>query len=307
MFARCALLLFSRQILVQGSTETNGALLIVANHPNGFLDGIVVATRFRRPVCFLGRGDLFRHRFVWSLLKPFHILPLYSAGRHPRLRSLNEDGLSYCRKMWNREGIVLVFAEGETKPEWGLRELKKTAFRLADPVWQSLGGANLKMLAAGIHYEPFRGIGKNVLIRLGRAYRPELTENNSGQRLTSFQNQVRDNITDCLVSEPSELSPFFRNAAGELRRPLLFLPAVLGWSIHAPLYLPVKFAVNAAVKQAAFRESYLFMALFMIYPLYWIGINVSAWHYFHRPVISFLLLLMPLWARCYILRLKRPG
>ncbi len=303
-----ALTLFSRQIVVDGTVPDEGPLLLLANHPNGFLDGIVIASKLSRPVHFLGRGDLFQNRVLWRMLKPFHVLPLYPAGKDPRLRLMNESGMDKCREVWEQNGVVLIFAEGESTPGWGLNKIKKTAFRLLSTGTAEGAGSKVKWQPAGIHYHPFRGVNKNILLRFGDVNRPmvqlKTTELPAG-RMAAFQQDLRDKLSASLCKDSSEMAAWFRQPVLVLNRIFLLVPAAIGYLLHAPLYLIAKGSVNRSVKRTEFRESALFLALFFSYPVYWILINVSLWIGFHCILLSLIFLLMPLWARVYILHKKR--
>ena len=54
-----------------------GPLLIAANHPNSFLDAIILSTIFKRPVYSLARGDAFVKPFYKKLLLSLNMFPVY--------------------------------------------------------------------------------------------------------------------------------------------------------------------------------------------------------------------------------------
>ena len=54
-----------------------GPLLIGANHPNSFLDAILVATLFKNPVYSLTRGDAFKGKKITKILTSLNMLPVY--------------------------------------------------------------------------------------------------------------------------------------------------------------------------------------------------------------------------------------
>ena len=60
-----------------------GPLLIAANHPNSFLDAIIVSTLFKRPVYSLARGDAFAGKFFTTILTSLNMLPVYRISEGP--------------------------------------------------------------------------------------------------------------------------------------------------------------------------------------------------------------------------------
>ena len=44
--------------------QKHGPLLIASNHPNSFLDAIILATLFKNPVYALARGDAFAGKLI---------------------------------------------------------------------------------------------------------------------------------------------------------------------------------------------------------------------------------------------------
>src|SRR5690606_7794166 len=81
---------------------------------------------------------------------------------------------------------------------------------------------------------------------------------------------------------------------------LLFIPALLGWLGHLPLYVPVQ---RITYKQTADNDHYdsaMAAVLLLIYPVYLITI-VTLVYFFTGSYYSFLLLLlMPFTAWCYV-------
>ena len=54
-----------------------GPLLIAANHPNSFLDAIILGSLFKTHVYSLARGDAFVGKFFTRILRSFKMLPVY--------------------------------------------------------------------------------------------------------------------------------------------------------------------------------------------------------------------------------------
>ncbi len=68
--ARLAIYFYCRKIIVNKKEmlHEKGPLLIAANHPNSFLDAIIIASLFRSPVYSLARGDAFAGKMINKIL-----------------------------------------------------------------------------------------------------------------------------------------------------------------------------------------------------------------------------------------------
>ena len=77
--ARLFIHFFCRRIIINNKNllSEHGPLLIAANHPNSFLDAIIVATLFKNPVYSLTRGDAFAGKKITKILTSLNMLPVY--------------------------------------------------------------------------------------------------------------------------------------------------------------------------------------------------------------------------------------
>ncbi|MGN6605245.1 MAG: 1-acyl-sn-glycerol-3-phosphate acyltransferase, partial [Ginsengibacter sp.] len=77
--SRAALHFYCRKIVINNKEllAEKGPLLIAANHPNSFLDAIIVSTLFKQPVYSLARGDVFANGFFSKVLRSVNMLPVY--------------------------------------------------------------------------------------------------------------------------------------------------------------------------------------------------------------------------------------
>ena len=142
-----------------------GPLVIAANHPNSFLDAIILATIFRHPIYSLTRGDAFANNFFTRLLRSLKMLPVYRQSEGAENLEINYTTFDECIEIFKKSGIVLIFSEGRCINEWHLRPLKKGTARLAISAWQQ--NIPLKVIPLGINYSSFRIFGKNVILNFG--------------------------------------------------------------------------------------------------------------------------------------------
>ena len=57
--------------------KEKGPLLLACNHPNSFLDAVILDILFEQPVWSLARGDAFSGKTINKILTAVKILPVY--------------------------------------------------------------------------------------------------------------------------------------------------------------------------------------------------------------------------------------
>ena len=102
-----------------------GPLLLACNHPNSFLDSVILNTLFEQPVWSLARGDVFKKPFYAKLLTALKILPVYRTSEGVENLSENYKTFDACIRIFKSNGIVTIYSEGKCINEWHLRPLKK--------------------------------------------------------------------------------------------------------------------------------------------------------------------------------------
>lgn len=309
--AKLALYFYCRDIKINNKElpESEGPLLIAANHPNSFLDAVIVATLFKHPIYSLARGDAFANSFYKKLLYSFNMLPVYRISEGAENLEHNYTTFSACIDIFKKNGIVLIFSEGRCINEWHLRPLKKGTARLAISAWQQ--GIPLKIIPLGINYSSFRIFGKNVILNFGEiindpdSHRDE-KDLPDGRTVIDFNLKLEKQLKQLIVkAEPSDTEKikevFFVPQSGA-KKIVLFVPAIIGWLLHAPLY----YFVILLIKNRAndHYDSIVVGLLFFLYPIYLLAITISVYCITKNLMASLLLLAMP-FAAWATLQLKK--
>ena len=306
--AKLALYFYCRKIIInkKGLLQSEGPLLIAANHPSSFLDAIILATLFKQPIYSLARGDVFVNKFYKKILLSLNMLPVYRLSEGAENLEHNYTTFSSCIDIFKKNGIVLIFSEGGCTNEWHLRPLKKGTARLAMSAWQQ--DIPLKVLPLGINYSSFRIFGKNIILNLGERLTTKDFDSNlsDGKTVNDFnlklEQQLKALVIEVDASEKEKIKKIFFVKQSSLKKILLVIPAIIGWLLHAPLY----YAVSLPIKKRAndHYDSIVVGLLFILYPIYLIAIIALIYFITGNLLSLYLLLLIPFTAwSC--LQLKR--
>jgi 1-acyl-sn-glycerol-3-phosphate acyltransferase len=162
--AKIAIKIYCRDIKINNKEffDTKEPLLLASNHPNSFLDAIILCTLFDKPVYSLARGDAFSSKSVAKILRSIKMLPVYRASEGVENLDGNYKTFEECIEIFKQNGIILIFSEGRCENEWHLRPLKKGTSRLAIAAWEQ--NTPVKVLPVGMNYSSFHFFGKNIQI-----------------------------------------------------------------------------------------------------------------------------------------------
>jgi 1-acyl-sn-glycerol-3-phosphate acyltransferase len=171
-FVRLALQIYCYRIRVNDEKKLlwKGPLILASNHPNAYLDAIVIASAMDQPVYFLAQGEVTDRFLSRSLMKTMHIIPVYRMGDQEGNQERNERCLAFCVDILLKGGILLVFAEGFCKNNWQLRPIKKLTARIfSSALNHSELKSSLQILPVGLNYNSYKGPGKTVFIQFGES------------------------------------------------------------------------------------------------------------------------------------------
>jgi 1-acyl-sn-glycerol-3-phosphate acyltransferase len=300
------MMIFCRKIVINNTSflEKKGPLLLACNHPNSFLDAVVLDMLFEQPVWALARGDVFKNRWIARILLALKMFPVYRVSEGAENLNGNYDTFEKCRAIFQRNGIVLIFSEGRCINEWQLRPLKKGTARLALSAWDE--NIPLEVLPVGINYSSFRLFGKNIFINFGSL----ITEQNipadtsEGLRIQAFNQKLQSSLAPLVYELPKDdihaRHEQLSVKTGLAKRMLLALPAALGWLIHLPLYLPLQRFVFRKTAHNDHYDSVMAALLLFLYPCYLLLITFL-FYMITGSILSFwLLLIVPFTAWSFV-------
>jgi 1-acyl-sn-glycerol-3-phosphate acyltransferase len=304
--AQLALRIYCRDIKINHKEllESHGPLIIAANHPNSFLDAIIIATLFKEPVYSLARGDAFTNNFVSKILGLLNMLPVYRISEGQENLENNYQTFDSCVDIFRRKGIVLIFSEGLCENEWHLRPLKKGTARIAISSWDN--GIPLKILPLGINYNSFQKFGKNVQMNFGNIISAEnfLQTDTFGNKVNSFnavlQNELEKLVTEIKPYDDKKIREAFHVPNSTIKKILLAIPAMAGYITHILFYFPIKFIVKNIFSRDVHYDSIMVSLFFLLYPFYLLAACLLTHHIFGCCWWLLTFLCMPFSAWSYV-------
>ena len=290
---RLALKIFCRNLTVNNreALQKRGSLLLVANHPNSFLDAIIIGSQCRHKVHFLARGDAFNKAWHSKLLRLLNMIPVYRLSEGKENLFLNETAFSRSKEILSENGIVLIFIEGICVHKHELQPFKKGAARIAMDCRDIPG---FTIMPLGIAYDSFERFGKQININVGEAVEAKsiLPYEDPAQNFRYFNTVLYEEISKRVVFPAKKES----KSSG----PLLF-SGRLGEILHTPLYRLLRNAIRKKTEGTVFFDSVLFGSLLIMYPLYLLllglllcSLGIPLW------VTVIILFLHPLTAWCAV-------
>ena len=259
--------------------KTKGPLLIIANHPNSFLDALIIGSYYKRRVYFLARGDAFKkpiHRF---LLESLNMIPVYRLREGKEFLHLNDYAFSRSIQLLSNGNAVLIFIEGICVNSNELQPFKKGTARILEGIQKQ--NINPIIHIAGIAFNQFRGIGKIVnLVVSEMTTVPEIQ--NSRDRVL-FNKIVFDQLKDNILI-PTIPTKFNKNH--------------LLYKLHKPFYKLITNFVAKKTNNTVFYDSVLFSVLLFAYPLFlFILFLVLKLFQFPTTIILIILVAVPIIAK----------
>lgn len=274
VIVRLAAKIFCRKIIINNRKllKENGPMILACNHPNSFLDAVLMDILFEQPVWSLTRGDAFLNKRVNNILFKLKMLPVYRPSEGVENLSENYKTFDSCIELFKRNAIVLIFSEGLCVNEWHLRPLKKGTARLAYKCQEE--NIPLKILPVGINYSSFYRFGKNLFVNFGnvlsiKEFEKDLSDGVFYQVFnTRLQNELRPLVFEIEKKDKAKQKELLEIKLPSITKFLLAIPAIIGLLVHAPLYIPIKYWVHKKYNNTGHLTAMQIVLSLFLYPLY---------------------------------------
>jgi 1-acyl-sn-glycerol-3-phosphate acyltransferase len=306
VIVRLAAKIFCRKIIINKPEllKEKGPMILACSHPNSFLDAVLMDILFEKPIWSLTRGDAFLNKRITNLFNKFKMLPVYRPSEGVENLSENYKTFDACIELFKKGEIVLIFSEGLCVNEWHLRPLKKGTARLAYKCQQE--NIPLKILPVGINYSSFKRFGKNLFVNFGNIF----TANDFDKDLSDgawnqvFNNKLQQELSP-LVYEIEKKDKKKQKELLELKlslltKILLAIPAAIGWLVHAPLYLPIKYWVHKKYNNTGHLDAMQIVLPLLIYPFYLLLVTFLLFFTLNSYWVFLFMIILPFTAWSYV-------
>lgn len=171
--ANIAIRVYYGKIEVSGleNVPKDGPLLIASNHPNGFLEPIIMACLFPRDLHFMVRGDVFNKPGLRIIMENTNQIPIFRFKDGFKELRKNEANLKEAYKALDKDAAIILFIEGGTKSVKTLRPFQKGMARMAcDYLETNSADRVLNVLPVAINFISPIQLRSRVCLNVGEAF-----------------------------------------------------------------------------------------------------------------------------------------
>jgi glycerol-3-phosphate O-acyltransferase / dihydroxyacetone phosphate acyltransferase len=148
-----------------------GPILLCVNHPNNFIDSLLVGGAVRRKVHYLATASLFRNRLMGRFLLACGAIPVYRRQDDPDRMDRNLDAFAACFATFAGGRLVAIYPEGTTHAEVRVQRIKTGAARIALG-YEAEHPGELRMIPVGLSFEARKSFRSRVLVAFGEPIYP---------------------------------------------------------------------------------------------------------------------------------------
>ena len=144
-------------------------LLLVGNHQNSSVDGIIVGSYLTQPIHFTMRADMFRKPLARFCLRELNVTPIYRMEEGFENVHKNVEAFSAIYEVLRKNGNFIMFSEGICVQEKRLQRLRKGTARLAFGAEEKFG-LDVNIVPIGINYTYPAKFRSEVMISFHEAF-----------------------------------------------------------------------------------------------------------------------------------------
>ena len=209
LIAKVALKVFFKSIKIKHKDliPQQGPMIVVANHPNTFMDPILLASLVRPQVYFLANSSVFATPFLRWLFKQLHMIPIQR--KTDTVKIDNKEIFQKCYDFLAGGGTLIIFPEGTSVHARRLQKLKSGTARIAlGAEAQHDFKLGIKIATFGLNYskpdsfrsEVFVNVHEPILVN---EYKEEYLQDDY-QAAVQITEKMRDQLEEHIITTQDE-------------------------------------------------------------------------------------------------------
>ena len=210
-FVSLVLNVFFRKIEITGveNVPTGTPVIYTPNHMNSIVDGLLARTQLPREPRPLAAIKLWNVAALRPLLSAVDAIPVYRQqdSDDPVHTQKNSAMFSACHDALESNECIVVFPEGESHADSGLRKLKTGVARIALGAEQQRGPLGVRIVPVGLNFDARQKFRSRVLISIGEPIDPiaglAVVDAESRQAVSQVMDLVDEGIRSVTLNYPS--------------------------------------------------------------------------------------------------------
>ena len=189
---------YFKKIIIEGKENIpkNTPILLVANHQNALIDPLLLATHTGLKPYFLTRASVFKKSFVAKLLNFIYMLPVYRVRDGFSTIQQNQGTFDQTYEVLQKNGAVIIFAEGSHSLVRNLRPLSKGFTRIAFGLKEKYPETTPVILPVALDYSAHKRSGSIARVTIGKVIPVDMPAAKSGLLTKSVQVALKNLVVE---------------------------------------------------------------------------------------------------------------
>lgn len=163
---------FYRRVIVLGREhiDPDAHIIYAPNHQNALMDALAVLFTHRGQPVFLARADIFKKRFIASILYFLKILPVYRMRDGiENVKSRNDWVFNKTVEVLSNKNGLVILPEGNLEAVRRLRQLKNGICRIAFQADEATDfNLNIKIIPVGVDFTHYSRVRQVLTVVYGK-------------------------------------------------------------------------------------------------------------------------------------------
>lgn len=205
---KTGLFFYTKQIKVSGreNIPEKGAILFTANHPNGLIDPLLIASSIQRKTHFLVRAGVFKKPTIAKLFDLLGMMPVYRIRNGYKQLTKNNAIFEQCENLLKNEKALLIFPEGSHQRIRSIRPLSKGFTRILFGAITKYPELQISIIPVGITYQNPSAYPSKVAVNFGKPINVNafFSSDELANSTKTLKNKVAEQLTSLSVHIPND-------------------------------------------------------------------------------------------------------